>query len=271
MIRSAQDSRVEGREVFKDLRKTGWGAVQQLGTGSSYTSADSMGNFETVPPHSVNGKTYPAGRVITGQHGNKPFLLPFFEAQEVQDPILLDTSWLYVGHVDEFMQFLPTQSPRGWVIMADDPGAGLELLRRAQAGGYGSTNLFSRQKGEAGPKCGKCHGGWRCRPEKVPGITINEILRPAKRSWRDLVKTNERCAAKIENNLDNLKRTTGITEDEIHRISALYETAGFGIYPYPPKHEPERSQALSYIPGIINGRTYTHMQACNTLSYGVVR
>lgn len=31
----------------------------------------------------------------------------FLWAQKVQDPIALFSDWLYVGHVDEFMTFVP--------------------------------------------------------------------------------------------------------------------------------------------------------------------
>lgn len=31
----------------------------------------------------------------------------FLWAQKVQDPVALFSDWLYVGHVDEFMTFVP--------------------------------------------------------------------------------------------------------------------------------------------------------------------
>ncbi|PLB53346.1 hypothetical protein P170DRAFT_349062 [Aspergillus steynii IBT 23096] len=127
MIRTPQDERVAGRQLFEYYRKAGVGAVQHL--GGARDEINSGGNIEAVPPH-TNGRSWPAGRIILGNHGKqKHHLLPYFQAQETQDPILLDTDWLVIGHVDEFLQFLPADNERGWVVVVDDPRAGIEFLK----------------------------------------------------------------------------------------------------------------------------------------------
>ena len=52
-------------------------------------------------------------------------LQEMFAEQLVQAPFELDTSWLCVGHVDEFMSWIPDASaPRGWrLVYTDIPGA----------------------------------------------------------------------------------------------------------------------------------------------------
>jgi protein-arginine deiminase len=57
-----------------------------------------------------------------GRHGPyEPHIIPYLRAQEVQDLILLDAAWLWVGHVDEFVQFLPVESQRGWGVVVARP------------------------------------------------------------------------------------------------------------------------------------------------------
>lgn len=204
MIRSAQD-RDAGRQVFTDVRDGSVGAVQHSARGGH--TLDSTGNLETIPPYSHNGTSYPAGRVIMGTFGtDRPVILPFLEAQETQSPLELDTSWLFVGHVDEFFQFLPAaDTDRGWVLVADDPLLGLATLQKASDSGFGGERAFSRPQFPY--DAGLC----------VPNTTIDdELARP------DFQKRNEDAAARITANIDILRRETGITDDEIIRVPALF-------------------------------------------------
>jgi Protein-arginine deiminase (PAD) len=60
------------------------------------------GNIDVMPP----SRPYRLGRIIVGST-IQPRLLRFFRDQRVQPPIVVDTSWLDVGHLDEVMGFLP--------------------------------------------------------------------------------------------------------------------------------------------------------------------
>ncbi|KAI8711040.1 Protein-arginine deiminase type-1 [Fusarium sp. LHS14.1] len=112
MIRSAHEERVAGRQVCAQLRSDTVGAIQYLAAGGSQ---DVGGNLEAIPPYAYDEKT--SGRVIMGSiNGSKPYMMEFLEAQETQAPIELDTTWLPVGHVDEFIQFLPADNRLGWVM-----------------------------------------------------------------------------------------------------------------------------------------------------------
>ncbi|MFF6786402.1 protein-arginine deiminase family protein [Streptomyces sp. NPDC012510] len=59
------------------------------------------------------------------------------------DPLVLDTGWLAIGHVDEFVQFLSADTPRGWKIGIADPRAGSPCCARPSATGHGHTKVFS--------------------------------------------------------------------------------------------------------------------------------
>ncbi|CCK31797.1 hypothetical protein BN159_7418 [Streptomyces davaonensis JCM 4913] len=208
MLRSAQD-RPAGRELYEKLRGPNVGVVQAKGRDmQGWETLNSFGNLETIPPYTHNGRSFPAGRNIMGERKDGSGVRPskeirtLLKSQGLQDPLLLDTSWLHVGHVDEFVQFLPADTPRGWRIGIADPQAGLQLLRDAQRDGHGAKKMFS-----------------------VPGFdgtlspeeTIDEAL-----ASRYLVSDNEMAAKKITANLEILKRETGVTDEEIVRVPALY-------------------------------------------------
>ncbi|GAB2755459.1 protein-arginine deiminase domain-containing protein [Streptomyces bullii] len=208
MLRSAQPDREAGRELFEKVRGRNVGVVQVTDRSEPDDwSLNSFGNLETVPPYAHGGRSYPAGRIIMGERkdsGQRPskVMRTLLKSQGLQDPLLLDTSWLHVGHVDEFVQFLPADTPRGWRIGIADPEAGLKLLRDARQAGHGTTKMFS-VPGLAGMP--------------APKETIAQAL-----SSRHLVADNELAARRIAANLEILKRETGITDDEIVRVPALY-------------------------------------------------
>lgn len=208
MLRSAQPNRDAGRELFERLRGRDVGVVQVTDPAEPDDwSLDSMGNLETIPPHAHGGRSFPAGRIIMGEFkdsGARPskVMRTMLKSQGLQDPLLLDTSWLSVGHVDEFVQFLPADTPRGWRIGVADPQAGLRLLREAKRDGHGKTKMFSVPGRSDTP---------------APKETIDQAL-----ASRHLVADNEMAARRIAANLETLKRETGVTDEEIVRVPALY-------------------------------------------------
>lgn len=203
MIRSAQSWRPSGRQIFQFLRSSTVGAVQHLDDGGT---TDSLGNLETIPPHTHNGISYPAGRTIMGiQHGREPFMIDFLTAQEEQSPVKIDTSWLIVGHTDEFVQFLPVNNTRGWVMMVSDSEAGLEMLQDAQRAGHGGALAMSRPR-LAGDD-----------PNCLPTDTIDQVLQMA-----NLTSLQYSSAAAIQKTIDTVKKETGITDEDIIRVPCLY-------------------------------------------------
>ncbi|MFH0521368.1 protein-arginine deiminase domain-containing protein [Streptomyces sp. M41] len=208
MLRSAQPGRAAGRELFEKLRGRDVAVVQAFDRSAPADwSLNSMGNLETIPPYTRGEDSFPAGRIIMGwrkDSGKRPSatMRTLLKSQGLQDPLLLDTSWLEVGHVDEFVQFLPADTPRGWRIGVADPDAGLQLLRDAQSAGHGGTRMFS-----------------------VPGLggspPLEETIDQALAS-RHLAADNAMAAQRIAANLEVLKGATGVTEQEIVRVPALY-------------------------------------------------
>ncbi|KAM0268534.1 hypothetical protein ACHAQH_009964 [Verticillium albo-atrum] len=205
LIRSAQSYREAGWEVFDHLRSDTVGAAQMLADG---TTIDSLGNLETIPPYTHNGTTFPAGRIIMGEwDGVKPFIFDLLEAQELQAPLALDTAWLSVGHVDEFLQFLPAETPRGWVMMVDDPLYALEILRNAAASNHGDERAVSR------PLLPGEDPSFTCLPKQ----SISQVLQ-----LENFAEINAKAAERIHRNIEILKRETGITEAEIFRVPSLF-------------------------------------------------
>ena len=208
MLRSAQPDRDAGRELFERVRGRDVGVVQVTDPAEPDDwSLNSMGNLETIPPYAHGGRSFPAGRIIMGERkdsGARPskVMRTLLTSQGLQDPLLLDTSWLSVGHVDEFVQFLPADTPRGWRIGVADPQAGLRLLRDAKRDGHGNTKMFSVPGRSDTP---------------APKETIDKAL-----ASRHLVADNEMAARRIAANLEILKRETGVTDEEIVRVPALY-------------------------------------------------
>ncbi|KAH7381507.1 arginine deiminase type-3, partial [Pyrenochaeta sp. MPI-SDFR-AT-0127] len=252
MVRSGQDSRVAGRQVFEHLRNTGVGAIQQL--GGARDEINSMGNLECIPPYAHNGTRYPSGRIIMGRHGPYlPHMLDFFRAQSAQDPILLDTSWLWVGHVDEFVQFLPAKTERGWAIMVADPEAGINILRETKAAGHGGTRLYSRKPAPQFPGANCTSAMYSCVAMPVSNSTIDQAL-----SNEELIATNMKCKMRIEANINILKEATGITDAEIYRAPALFNQLDVEKLPWIGPRDPnEKLSVGSAWPGVINGVVLT--------------
>ncbi|KAM3499452.1 hypothetical protein MY11210_009611 [Beauveria gryllotalpidicola] len=225
LIRSSQvkglESRLQsGRKVFSQLRSASVAAVQHLPFEKDNPpwTIDSLGNLETVPPHSHNGKNYPNGRAVMGsQRDQKPHMFSFIEAQEIQPPIELDTDWLKVGHTDEFMQFLPAKNERGWVMVVDDPKAALDLFKKAQQDGHGSAQALSRPHMPYDAKYSPFMSWASTQKDCLPEDILDDVLK-----IQDFEERNVFAAERIQFNIDIMKRETGITDADIVRIPALY-------------------------------------------------
>ena len=101
--------------------------------GSGYASTyDSFGNLEVSPPMSINGVDYPYGRIYYGKKGSQgpiDALTEKLDSQKVQDPFFVDTTWLCVGHIDEFTSFVPDPTaPRGFRFVFADTRSGWALM-----------------------------------------------------------------------------------------------------------------------------------------------
>ena len=203
-----------------------WGpdtAVWTWGSGA-VTSQDSFGNLEVSPPVTVDGVEYPFGRVYYGDTGSYAMtddMQEMLDNQKVQAPFTLDIGWLCVGHVDEFMTFLPNpDAPKGFTLYVADIDVGRDFLESLDP----STELPLYDSGHGVDSIGDMldHSGmW----------TYN----------RDLMDEH------IEPNIDTLKSELGLNEADIIRVPSVFErsTACGGT-------------ALSLIPGTVNMQVQTH-------------
>ena len=106
-----------------------WGSSQA-------NSQDSFGNLEASPPVTVNGVEYPLGRIYYGtfRYGVSDYtiadeLADELNRQVIQEPFQLNISFLCVGHVDEFITFIPdASSPKGFKLLITDVTAGYEFF-----------------------------------------------------------------------------------------------------------------------------------------------
>ena len=245
-IRSPQPTRSAGRSLFA-LKGPGFGVVQT--GGDNYHQADSFGNLETITPYELDGAAYPVGRVIYGDAGDgyapHSDFTSFFDAQWVQDPVVLDTSWLIIAHVDEFVQFLPADNAYGWTIAIKDVPAAFEVLREAQAAGHGDAQVFSR-------------------PD-APQMTIDELL-----ADEAFLEDNELARRRVELNLQILLSETGLPESQVVRIPGLFEYAGFSDFaPHPGVREeqPTRPSEDSMADADVTPREYITYSQGNMIAF----
>jgi len=192
--------------------------------GSGYPSSqDSFGNLEVSPPVTVDGVTYPFGRIYWGRWegvGLVPALDDLLRSQRVQAPFVVDVSFLLVGHIDEFTTFLPdSTSPKGFRLYVGDTDLGMAFLDALPPGA------------DLDPRYDRDHGFSSILQMRDSGVL------------RDLNEDYQRDY--IEPAIDRMKRELGLTDDDIVRVPAVFEEVG-GPY------------AAALIPGTVNMLVHTH-------------
>lgn len=224
----ANPLRDAGKVVFAKFRGPDAAAVQafDLRHDQDMDSLNSFGNTETIPPYTLGNDSYPLGRVLRGKTATfypDPVFTTMLEAQGVQPPVYVDTSWLLVGHVDETLSFVKTSSPRGWALLVNDAALARQMLMDQVDAGNGDAVMFADQQ-------------WvdDNGHESPAGITITEVLADT-----DVMTESNLSAAHVDSQLQIIKAATGLTEDEIIRVPYL--------------HEPSYGYSLAYQPGTVNG------------------
>jgi protein-arginine deiminase len=188
---------------------------------------DSFGNTETTPPYvSPDGRFYPFGRVYRGRGGPAlpdyrpdPTLSAIIEAQGMQPIFWLDTSWLAVGHVDETVSFVPTETERGWSLLHAAPLEAVELLEHARDDlGAGEAILFEDRTYPS--------GGWYPLPA---ARTVEEVLDDT-----DVMAATARAAVELQAQLDAYMQEMGLDEADLVPVPFLYEDTSWGLGAYQP-------------------------------------
>lgn len=170
---------------------------------------DSFGNLDVSPPVRVGSTEYPLGRILIGGSFPKPsgrrmarVVRDFLQAQQVQAPVELYSDWLSVGHVDEFLSFVPTSDQKGFRLLLASPSACLQLFQEKKEEGYGEAKQFDGLKHKA-------------------KRSINDILAD-KHLRRDSAHV-QKC---IDWNREVLKRELGLSESDIVDIPQLFFLKG---------------------------------------------
>ena len=109
---------------------------------------DWFGNLEVSPPvRSADGQDFAHGRILVGsQHelDMHPDVMAFLNAQALQTPALVvDTSWLTIGHVDEVVNFVPAEDLPGFRVLLPSPRLATRILEKLVSQGHSSLPLFA--------------------------------------------------------------------------------------------------------------------------------
>ncbi|NWW97170.1 PADI2 deiminase, partial [Rhynochetos jubatus] len=193
-------------------------------------SLDSFGNLEVSPPVTVAGKEYPLGRILIGSSfptsaGRRMtrVVRDFLYAQQVQAPVELYSDWLSMGHVDEFVTFVPTSDTKRFRMLMASPAACYKLFREKQKEGQGEATMF-KGKGDNG-QLQLSFDIARAAPQSsrpvgpdTKRVTINKVL-----SNEILMQQNQYVQRCIDWNRDILKKELGLTEEDIVDLPALFK------------------------------------------------
>ncbi|XP_066493203.1 protein-arginine deiminase type-2 [Tiliqua scincoides] len=210
--------------AIKEILGPDFGYVTREPLFEMVTSLDSFGNLEVSPPVTANGKTYPLGRILIGSSfptsaGRRmtKVVRDFLYAQQVQAPVELYSDWLTVGHVDEFVTFVPVPGKKQFRMLMASPFACYRLFREKQREGHGEAVMF---KGYTGTDTKR--------------VTINKVL-----SNEIMVQENQYVQRCIDWNRDILKKELGLEEKDIIDIPALFKIDKGG-------------KAMAYFPNMVN-------------------
>ncbi len=194
----------ENAYIDPDWVVVNWGRVQA-------NSLDYGGNLEVSPPVTVDGVDYPYGRIY---YGGAPDYLPqpatrnALDDMLVQKPFMADSTWLCVGHIDEFTTTIPDPSaPKGFRFVISDTESAWDLLESMNP----STPL---------PRYAP--GGWNGHSIDSIGELVND------RSLRNL---NEEVQEILDAEKERFVDELGLTEEDIIYMPSLFEEPqGCGDY-----------------------------------------
>ncbi|ONI87051.1 hypothetical protein ALI144C_10490 [Actinosynnema sp. ALI-1.44] len=196
--------RPAGRHLFRHLRGPGVGVVQEFTEQllpNEDDSLNSTGNIESLPPY----RGFPHGRLL---YGSAPDRTPnqafvgLLTGQGQQPPVVIDTSWLLVGHADETVHVIPAPGERGWTLMVADARMAEGMLRDIAGRGLGDTRLFADTQAPHRPT--------------VAGLLADQ----------DFLRGNEDAARHIDRQLSVLMAETGIRPEELVRVPVLWAVDG---------------------------------------------
>ncbi|XP_044527229.1 protein-arginine deiminase type-3 [Gracilinanus agilis] len=191
---------------YKRILGPDFGYVTREAEEDLVTGMDSFGNLEVSPPVTVGGKEYPLGRILIGGSSYPrdvsremlKVLQDFLFAQKVQAPVRLFSDWLSIGHVDEFLSFVPAQDGKGFRLLLASPSTCYKLFEEKEKEGHGDVKMLEGVK-------------------KKGNMMIKEVL-----SDKTLRQHNQYAESCIDWNREILKQELGLTEEDIIDIPQLF-------------------------------------------------
>jgi protein-arginine deiminase len=221
-VRSAQDDRTAGEVASLYFRGPDFGSVYKHGAAlnSHSYSLNSFGNWSVVPPYDKGTEHYPLGRNLWGAIPGNPDESPdavyadFVRAQRVQPEINIDTSWLSVGHVDETISFVKSNTPRGWGMLVAAPAHARQMLLDLQSQGQGSARMFMGKTDVDG---------------KPADVSVDQVLADAER-----LASSQDAQMYIDAEVAVLKDAIGLDDGEITPMPFLFEQSDGGLLAYQP-------------------------------------
>ncbi len=209
------DAWVKGLEA-PDVQPITWGVA---GTD---TTEDKFGNLEAAPAHTAGGVSYTHGRIYYGatdQVGPTDVLTTFLDDQLLQAPLRLDVEWLCVGHVDEFLTFIPDpSSAKGFKLLYADVDAAYAVLQAMNP----STSI---------PRYSGTHG------YSTVGALLNDNQLTALNT-----DVQDDYLTPI---LDQLKAALDLDESDVIRIPSLFERVNCS-------YSSAWMETAALIPGMVN-------------------
>ncbi|NUP09978.1 MAG: hypothetical protein HOW73_28350 [Polyangiaceae bacterium] len=194
-------------------------------------SFDSHGNHDLIPAYSNGGDDYPLGRILIGS-GILDETKAFYNAQGLQSPYYIAyTDWLLVGHVDEYLSFVPANTPRGWKLLIASPRMSREMLLEAQAAGNGAAIVHQ----------GKQWYDWDTGGEIPAAISIDDLL-----ANEDIMEASQDAQVTIDEEREKLQAEIGLTDDEIIEMPFLFGQEMYGATSYKIAYQPGTVNALVF-------------------------
>jgi protein-arginine deiminase len=202
-LRNGQKSPGDGLDNFPEDQYEGadW-VIDWWGKGTA-NSLDYGGNLEVSPPVEVDGVSYPFGRIYYGGASGympKKQTRQALNAMQIQKPFLADSTWLCVGHVDEFTSTIPDPSaPKGFRFVIADTRSAWEVINKMDP----STEL---------PKWAP--GGYAGHSiDTVGEIQNDNALEALNREVQDI----------LDEQLELFKKELGLNEEDIIYMPSLFE------------------------------------------------
>lgn len=203
-----------------------WDLVYFKNPSRAQDHGDYGGNLEVTPFDDI----CVAGNTITKEC--KEYLEKWGYSQRMFNP---NTKWLQVGHIDEYLSFIPTlHAPGGYSIVRADPLLALELIEKAPESEFNSLNSSDRQF-----------------LLKVKNVLIQRRSDPnyAKgTSEGNFVDLNYKVAEIIEENIGKLKEFIRQVANDPNRDFAevAWPCVFYGYNPTSP------TRCYAFLPGVVN-------------------